>query len=648
MLKDKKSVWRHYLSSPYLGWALLLFATITAAFFRFWELGQLPPGLYRDEAINGLDALKVLQGQHAFFFPANNGREPLYIYLTSLSISLFGRSAAAVRLAAAVIGTLTTLATYLLAKSWFGRRVGMLSAWTWAVTLWPVHLSRVGLRPILAAPLLAVTFWSGTLAYRTQQKRHWFLSGLVYGAAFYTYLAVRFTPLLLLLFGVYLLLTGRWSRLKSGLPWFCLGAALALAPLLYLSLQQPDLILGRTGQVSFLNPDVNQGDPWGTLGTNGIRALGLFLWKGDTILRHNPAGRPLFDLFAAVPFVAGLFWCLRQWRRPEAMGLLLWVGVMLGPTIMAEDTPHFLRAAGLLPAVVAFPAIALGQLWSWRSLPPLPRQLLVILLLAATSYKTASDYIDYGNQTDVAYLFETAATELAQQIKEETASTAIYLDERLWSDKPSIEFLVNEQPVSLFRPETGLPDRLEPELTIYGWPYGPLDYVPQAVRPPALITVENGGLARGDLDESANPLYVRFAIRPVPEGLTKIVASFEDQLQLSTANIRAPSGDKLEIDLYWRTERVVQQDLAVFVHLLEPDGSILAQDDGLLAEGRWPRQWWLPGLLIQDRRTIELPQPYDAARQQLQIGLYDIHTGVRLSVMDQAGHVIGDAWPIEE
>ncbi len=50
------------LSSPKLGWALLLLVLATAVFLRFWQLGDWPPGLYRDEAYNGLDALRVLDG----------------------------------------------------------------------------------------------------------------------------------------------------------------------------------------------------------------------------------------------------------------------------------------------------------------------------------------------------------------------------------------------------------------------------------------------------------------------------------------------------------------------------------------------------------------------------------------------------------
>ena len=67
---------------------LLVIAMATA--LRFWALGTIPPGLYHDEAFNGLDALGVLEGERPVFFEANNGREPLFIYLVALICSCPG------------------------------------------------------------------------------------------------------------------------------------------------------------------------------------------------------------------------------------------------------------------------------------------------------------------------------------------------------------------------------------------------------------------------------------------------------------------------------------------------------------------------------------------------------------------------------
>ncbi|MEM7801737.1 MAG: glycosyltransferase family 39 protein, partial [Chloroflexota bacterium] len=185
----------------------MLIGTV-AGILRFWQLGDLPPGLYRDEAYNGLDAIGVLEGVRPLFFENNNGREPAYIYLTAVAVALFGRTAFAVRISAAVIGTLTTIPVYLLVKAWYGQSTGLFAGWIWATTVWAIHLSRVGFRAVLLIPLLALAAWIATLASTSQPASSrsgwlWVLSGLLYGLSFYTYLAVRLTPLFIIVVTLY-------------------------------------------------------------------------------------------------------------------------------------------------------------------------------------------------------------------------------------------------------------------------------------------------------------------------------------------------------------------------------------------------------------------------------------------------------------
>ncbi len=623
------------------GWALFLLIMVTAVFLRFYQLGHVPPGLYRDEAYNGLDALTVLDGRFPLFFSANNGREPAYIYLTAAAIALLGRSATAVRLAAAVVGSLTTLTVFLLAQAWFGRRVGLLAAWLWAVTIWSVHLSRIGLRVVLMVPLLALAFWLGTLAYRRQKAWLWLVAGLVYGAGFYTYLAMRFTPLLLLALLAYLLWQRRGARLWPGVAVFALGAAVALLPLGGLFLQDPALILGRAGQVSVLNTAVNGGDLWGTLARQVGRALGMFIWRGDDILRHNPAGRPVFDWLMAGPFVLGVILAVRRWRQPAAMTTLLWVLIMLGPTILAEDTPHFLRAAGVLPVALFLPALGLDWIWRWEAAPRWVRQGVVVALLLGSWLVGWFDYAAYGRQPDVAYLFETAVTDLAAQINAEPADTAVLLDgPRYWQKYPSLPFLVDAGRVTVYDAAAGLPS-LPATAVLYAWPYDELTAVRQAIQPPALVTPAWGSLARGDLEPEAYPLFARYAIEPPPDW--PVLAEFGENLALRHVEMEMlPSGD-VQVDVVWAGETAVSDTLTAFVHVLGPEG-LIAQSDGPPGAGLWPADWWAVGLLLRDRRTITLPPDRADGPITLEIGWYDAATGARLPVQNAAGENLGDAF----
>ncbi len=85
-------------------------------------------------------------------------------------------------------------------------------------------------------------------------------------------------------------------------------------------------------------------------------------------------------------------------------------------------------------------------------------------------------------------------------------------------------------------------------------------------------------------------------------------------------------GDDLYIQLYWQrtAPAPIAQDHSVFIHLIDPDtGEIMAQRDGIMAEGQLP----LPLLpypdLIADRRRWPLPDDLPPGPLDVHIGVYD-------------------------
>ena len=110
-----------WLSNPWLQVAIIV---LVAAFFRLWLLDRIPPGLFGDEATDGLDALDVLAGRGAVFFPANYGREGLHMWLVAGMFRLLGVTPLALRLPSAIAGILTAVATYWLGRELVGASVG--------------------------------------------------------------------------------------------------------------------------------------------------------------------------------------------------------------------------------------------------------------------------------------------------------------------------------------------------------------------------------------------------------------------------------------------------------------------------------------------------------------------------------------------
>ncbi len=622
---------------------------LIAGIVRFYQLGAMSAGLFRDEAFNGLDALGILEGEHALFFPTNNGREPLYIYLTAVSLSIWGRSALAIRFAAAVAGALATWFVYRLGKAWFGEVAGIFAAWIWGVTVWSVHLSRIGFRVILLPCLMSAALLMATHAYRKRDHKLWLAAGFLYGAAFYSYLAVRLTPIFLLAWGTGLFARQRLRRHeRAGAPdWlpgaftFALGTTVAVAPLLSALAQMPATFGDRSTQVSIFNPAINGGDFWGTLGRHIWAALAMFFWRGDTILRHNPSGRPIFDPVLAIFMLIGLAWLLRHWRKPAALGVLLWVGIMGWGTILAEDAPHFLRGAGMLPGIYFLPAIGLAQFWRWEKLPSFWRHALVLIGLAVSLAWGIRDYTAYARHPETGYAFESVIRELGEQINQDAAVGEVWIQDILWNDRPTLDFLVgNRDDVSRFN---DMPAAIAPPATMFVWPHQPQDEFWRVFPQAGQLSAQLSSLGRGDLEPDPYPFYLRYQFAPPTAG--ESAAIFGDGIELLMATTAAPNGSQLEIETLWRAKAPTPRPLTLFVHLLDGD-IIVAQEDGMPGDGFLPTTIWQPGWIVAERVVISLETPYDARKNRLEIGWYESTSGRRLPAFDPSGNLVGDVYSL--
>lgn len=89
------------------------------------------------------------------------------------------------------------------------------------------------------------------------------------------------------------------------------------------------------------------------------------------------------------------------------------------------------------------------------------------------------------------------------------------------------------------------------------------------------------------------------------------------------------SGAALRVALDFEASEQPQDDLSVFVHLLDANGALVAQSDGLLRDDMRPSQTWEPGENIVDVRHIDLPPDLPAGEYTLLTGWYNWRTGER-------------------
>lgn len=652
-------------------WGMVAVLLVAAA-LRLVAFGQVPPGLYHDEAYHGLDALDILQGNLSLYFPANNGREPLFIYLIALAVGLLGKSPFALRLAACFAGLLTVAAAAAMGRALFSRRVGLLAGAVLAVTLWHVHLSRVGYRAVLLPLFTALAIWQGTRGIKTRRWQHWLAAGALYGISFYTYTAVRFTPIALGVFCLYALaIRPPFSspRLRHGIGLAVLALLATLVPLAMYTIGQPDVVLGRLEQVSVFSPAINGGDLWSTLGTHTLRTLGMFFVRGDRIWRHNVPWRPVFDPLLGVAFALGLLISVRRLRRDPAAGFaLIWTAVMSLPTLLAEDAPHFLRAVGVLPVVALFPALGLdwlagivkSQFGHWSLVIGYSIAVAFPLLFGLVS--TALAYFgDYARDPMTAYWFEQGATTLTGRVNgflgvgwdgermlhDGPGDGRIYLDPWLWEEWPQVRFLI-AAPETVTLGLEGEP--CDDPTAVLVWPYEDWTQAWDLLPSPAEITVEEGPLSQGDRDPEPYTTYLAFFATP-PDPATPAQARFSGGVELLGVEVAptesiAPSlvgeaGGGIRIRLRWRATEPLAEDYVVFLHYLR-DGELVAQADDRPAEGRYPTTLWHPGDMVNDDHHVAgvgIPLP---GRDVLRFGFWQPESGAKLFLLDEAGNPAGD------
>jgi 4-amino-4-deoxy-L-arabinose transferase-like glycosyltransferase len=644
---------------------------LLGAFLRFHQLGQAPPGLYQDEAWNGLDALGLLSGAAAprVYFEANNGREPVFIYMVTASVAAFGRTAFALRLPSAFIGLLTVAATFALGRALFDRRVGLLAAAVASAAFWPLALSRIGLRagllPLVTALSLACAAhgWRLSHSHPGRSLRWLALGGALYGLTFYTYLAARFTPAALFAFLIFWYIARRLAfPSPRQLAAFALPAALVALPLALVAVHQPEIVFGRAGQVSILNPDISGGSLWAALFNNLFKAVGMFMLRGDDIARHNLPGRPVFDPLLGLAWLAGVGLAVwRAWARrglAEAL-LLICTGALLLPTVLAEDTPHFLRAAGVLPWVFVFPALAfeagLRAAGAGRARPgakaglavaPAAASMAVALILLAGLGLTVRDYFGrYVTAPDTGYMFQAAPAGLARESLAWLAGgeqRQLYLDGRYWRDFASLRFLLPARTAGLQLIEEGdSPSAWPGEVRVVAWPYTNPRPALSALPEGHWVQVQHGPLYRGDLETRLYPLYGSWtAWRDCVPGHCgqAPLAEFEGGLRLASY-AAGPLAGGLRLELGWQASHAPGSDVQVFAVAFDgpPAQGALAQADGPLGSELYPASWWRADELVVEERFFDWPDGAAPAGVEIHIGLYDLATGARRQRTDAPG-----------
>jgi len=360
----------------------LLIIIAIATFFRLWQLSSIPPGLYPDVAMNGNDAIETLNTYNLkVFYPDNNGREGLFMWLIALSFSIFGVSVWSIKIVAAVIGILTVLGLYLLTKEFFNhyenasRQIALLASFFLAISFWHVNFSRLGFRAILLPFVLVFGFYFLFKGFRQKKLLLFVIAGVFFGFGFYTYISYRFIVLLLPVVLIYWLLVYLEEKQMKKFLLFtasCLLFTFVIAlPMGIYFIKNPQDFIGRATPISIFAAE----NPLMEFGKSLILHLGMFNIYGDSNWRHNYATSPELFWPIGILFLIGVIISFREIFRKSPYQeknyqslfifyfLFSFFFIMLLPGILTyEGIPHSLRVIGVIPAVFIF-----SGLGAWKT-----------------------------------------------------------------------------------------------------------------------------------------------------------------------------------------------------------------------------------------------------------------------------------------
>lgn len=654
-----------------VGWILLAALTALAVAMRFYRLDSVPVGLHYDEAFNGLDALSLLEKpikDWPVFFNGNYGREPLFIWISSVAHKLFGPSVWTARFVSALSGVLTIPALawlgWQLAPSLGVRNRQLFSLWCPAAVLallWSQVFARYGIRASLFV-LLETLMWAA--AWRAWQKQPpsigaWLLTGFLAGLSFYTYLPARLLPFIILTLLVAAFFQDR-TRLVKSLPGLMAGVIAALlisAPLGIFFIQNPVAFSTRIGQVA-------TGIEWKQILLNLLDALGLFVLSGDENPLNNLPSRPALDLILAPPFLIGLVLALHKGWKLSRMFLTVGLGTLLLPTVFSDWAPNYQRAIGVLPFVGLLVALgAEGLVRPIRRLSGRNMQNVAVTLiwglLAVSIAVTNWTYFNQWKSLPVQFFRWTAGyNQLARHISVEDHNR-IYISPRdpthpypAANPHPSGDYLLMAKGVSpqyhddrycirvalsesaRYIALTGGENRYSLKID---------SHFPVLTPPQPVVFDPSGTLWATEFKIAKDVTAVFPEMRPYNVEMADGV-SFRGY---SLSSDEAEAGQPLGVRLFWRVNRTPSLDYTLFFHLLNEDneGSFerLAVFDRPPGRGSCPMSEWLPEEMVIDQVETVMPATLPPGDLYFSLGFYTPLDGIRMPVSgeDESRILIG-------
>lgn len=632
---------------------------LAALIFRLWQLDTIPAGLHFDEAIDLQQSLLVADGARPLYISEGWGREALYYYLVAAVLQVVNNNMLALRLTAVWCSLGMILTAYMFARRSLNRPAALLAAALLGINYWSLFTSRFGVRhmslPFVLGLAILAFWWAWQLPPTIHRRKMaaYGLAGLLLGLTLYTYQPARFAPFIFLLFCGYLLLAHRpaFKQNWRGLVIFGITAVLIAAPLA-IAAQRASIELATRDWLVEPLLKLLAGDPR-LVFHNGIATLKMFSFAGDPLVAYNVPGRPVFvPAWTSLFFYVGAGAALRRWRQPVYTFLLIWLLVMLAPTVLTTSAPNYNRAIAAQVPAMLLTAVGLVETVRWVTRRGGPQAaaaplLLIILAFWLIGRMTWHDYFHIWPQQElIAIQYNVSPSAAARTLEHDADGRAVLINTRGIEDADPIIFdsILDRTDLTVRWVDTGLalvmPAGQTQTRILLGanrWIDGDLSAFagmnPHPLYADTAIALYETELANWQ-EREATAVYTLpiTTTNPTANSLQPLLSgpvSFQDTLQLRGAYLPANTlhpGDTLTFLTDWHIRQDgVAVSLAFFVHLLDKNHTIVAQQDGL----GFPPHSWRAGDRLVHVHHLQTGADLPPGPYWVQFGLYRRETGER-------------------
>ncbi|HET8908324.1 MAG TPA: glycosyltransferase family 39 protein [Ktedonobacterales bacterium] len=342
---------------------------------RLPNLATMPYVVHGDEASCALEALRWLHGEvHTLLSTGWYGLPVAGYGIPALVMRFAGEDLFGLRLSSVIVGTLSLILLYLLAREFSSRRVAFVATALMTVSHLHIQFSRSGIHYIHALFAVELTIWLLVRALRDRSAIAAVLAAVAISLSTQVYFSARLVYIIVPLFivGMLLLNRGLLAGRASTFAWLAAGLATALGPLAAYFSANSNPLNSRTNEVLILNlTPYMRSHLIGEFGTADLRTVLLRQLAAVPLIPTGIADQStqygphysLLDVAMATLVTIGFFYALLRLRQPLFLLLSLWIaGTVVFGGILTMDMPDWQRLLVMLPALCLLAALVLEDL----------------------------------------------------------------------------------------------------------------------------------------------------------------------------------------------------------------------------------------------------------------------------------------------